>query len=72
MSQNTLELALDGGTPLNTEPWPSFMLGPEAIGEEEIAAVTAVFFLTRMDTGLCPIMNQTKKSLLQGMLFQEE
>ena len=35
-------LAINGGKPVCTEPWPSLMLGPEAIGEEEIAAVTNV------------------------------
>lgn len=35
-------LAIEGGVPVNQEPWPSTMIGPEAIGDEEIAAVTAV------------------------------
>ncbi len=35
-------LAIDGGTPLCGEPWPSTMLGPAAVGQPEIDAVTAV------------------------------
>lgn len=36
------KLAIDGGTPVTTEPFPSTALGPGDIGEEEIAAVTEV------------------------------
>ncbi len=35
-------LAIDGGTPVTTEPFPAPWLGPAAIGDEEIEAVTAV------------------------------
>jgi dTDP-4-amino-4,6-dideoxygalactose transaminase len=39
---STQPIALQGGAPVNNDPWPTLMLGPEAIGDEEIAAVTAV------------------------------
>ncbi len=35
-------LAIDGGEPVTTEPFPSTALGPGDIGDEEIAAVTEV------------------------------
>lgn len=34
-------LAIHGGTPVTTEPFPEPWLGPAAIGEEEVAAVAA-------------------------------
>jgi len=36
------QLALDGGAPVTTEPFPTTLLGPAAIGEEEVEAVAAV------------------------------
>jgi len=36
------KLAINGGSPIATEPFPSSMLGPAAIGEEEAEAVAAV------------------------------
>jgi len=42
MNSSEEKLAIDGGTPVNPGDWPSFDLGPAAIGEEEIAAVTEV------------------------------
>ncbi len=35
-------LAINGGTPVATEPYPAPWLGPAAIGEEEVDAVAAV------------------------------
>lgn len=42
MTTQSCTLAIDGGTPVTTEPFPSAALGPGDIGEEEIAAVTEV------------------------------
>jgi 8-amino-3,8-dideoxy-alpha-D-manno-octulosonate transaminase len=42
MTLSASKLAIEGGTPVNNEPWPSTFLGPAAIGDEEIAAVTEV------------------------------
>lgn len=42
MSNSTTQLALDGGTPVTTEPFPATWLGPAAIGEAEVEAVAAV------------------------------
>ena len=42
MTQGLRKLAIDGGAPVTADPWPSFMLGPAAIGQEEIEAVSAV------------------------------
>ncbi|MCX5758129.1 MAG: DegT/DnrJ/EryC1/StrS family aminotransferase [Candidatus Hydrogenedentes bacterium] len=36
------KLAIDGGEPITREPFPTSMLGPAAIGEEEVDAVAAV------------------------------
>ncbi len=42
MSADTERLAIDGGSPVATEPFPTTWLGPAAIGEEEVEAVAAV------------------------------
>ncbi|HOV73901.1 MAG TPA: DegT/DnrJ/EryC1/StrS family aminotransferase [Candidatus Hydrogenedentes bacterium] len=39
---NESKLAIDGGEPVAREPFPSGMLGPAAIGEEEVKAVASV------------------------------
>ena len=38
----TEQLAIHGGTPVTAEPFPAPWLGPAAIGEEEVEAVSAV------------------------------
>jgi len=42
MDQGVERLAIDGGTPITTEAFPTTMLGPAAMGEEEVEAVAAV------------------------------
>jgi 8-amino-3,8-dideoxy-alpha-D-manno-octulosonate transaminase len=42
MRKSGERLAIDGGAPLNTEPFPTTMLGPALIGEEEAQAVAEV------------------------------
>ncbi len=42
MAKHDVTLALNGGAPVFDGEWPSSMLGPQAIGDEEIAAVSEV------------------------------
>jgi len=42
MGAKAARLAIDGGAPVTTEPFPTTLLGPAAIGEEEVEAVAAV------------------------------
>lgn len=47
-------LALHGGSPITTEPFPDAWLGPADIGEEEVAAVAAVLRSKRIFRFLDP------------------
>jgi len=50
----TQKLAIDGGAPVATEPFPNAWLGPSEIGEEEIEAVTRVLRSKRIFRFLNP------------------
>ena len=57
-------LAIDGGTPVISEPLPTGVSGPSVIGDEEIAAVTEV--LRSQDLFRYP------KSRSEAARFEEE
>ena len=58
MSDSTPQLALNGGTPVTREPFPTTWLGPAAIGEEEVEAVAAVVRSQRLFRFLDPASSQ--------------